>query len=129
VTGVYGEYYGQAELTEPVVTVVDGGTSLPFGPLTVSPAAVATGGVDAEKYEGMLLTVVGVSVTATNPDAPADYDEFQVTGGLRVDDLVYPALDKAFPFGTPFSSLTGVHAFTYSDHKLAPRSAADIVSP
>jgi cytosine/adenosine deaminase-related metal-dependent hydrolase len=130
VRGNYNEYFGLGELNgSPVVTITDPGTTLPFAPLSVAPASIATGGADAEKYESILLEVQSVAVTVQNPDAPADFDEFQVTGGLRVDDLLLPALDNTYPVGITFAQIAGVHVFTFNNHKLCPRVPSDVVTP
>jgi cytosine/adenosine deaminase-related metal-dependent hydrolase len=128
VTGTYTEYNGQSELGSPIVTVVDPGTTLPFGPIAITnPADIATGGSKAEGYESMLLSVSNVTVTVQNPDAPQDFDEFTVTGNLRIDDAIYTALDNTYPVGTPFSKIVGIETYTFGNFKLLPRSAADLV--
>jgi hypothetical protein len=130
VKGNYGEFFTQGELNgNPVVTITSTSTSLPFAPLVVLPGSIATFGADAEKYESMLLQVNGVAVADVNPDVPSDYDEFKVDSGLRVDDLLFPSLNNNYALGTTFTKIVGVHAFTFSNHKLEPRSASDIVTP
>jgi len=120
VTGVYGEFLGVSQLTSPDATLTASG----FGvtPIVVAdPADIATGGGLAEPFEGMLVTVENVTVTAA-PDASG---EFVVTGGLRVDDLIYSA--GPVGVGATFSSITGILHFSFDDSKLEPRSAADLV--
>lgn len=34
------------------------------------------------------MSIGAVAITVANPDDPDDYDEFEVTGGLRIDDGV-----------------------------------------
>ena len=126
VTGRYQEYFGLSELTEPVAGIEDPTARLSIEPLDVAPADVASGGALAEAYESMLVRVTGVSVTAANPDQPNDYDEFAVTGGLRIDDGLFPELDNAYPTGTSFASITGILEFSFSNSKLLPRSANDL---
>jgi cytosine/adenosine deaminase-related metal-dependent hydrolase len=126
VTGTYTEFFGASELTSPVVTVTDDTTSVP-APIVVDPAMVATGGAMAEPLEGMLVRVENVTVTVQNPDAPSDFDEFTVTGNLRVDDYIHDAGDNTYTVGTAFSSLTGILHYSFSNHKLEPRTAADYV--
>jgi imidazolonepropionase-like amidohydrolase len=126
VTGTYSEYYELSELAVQSVTVTDAGITLPFGPIVVAdPSTIATGGGAAEGYESMLLEVDNVQVTVMNPDA-TDYDEFAVTGNLRVNDLLYVALDNLYPVGTPFAKIVGIHDFSFSNYKLEPRDATDI---
>ena len=81
----------------------------------------------AEAYESMLLRVLAVSVSNVNPDAPQDFDEFAVGVSLRIDDLLYGALDNTFTIGTSFSSITGVLGFSFANTKLMPRDASDFV--
>jgi len=126
VTGVYVEFFGLAQLTNPSVTIVSSGAGLPFAPLVVDPAAVATGGASAEAYESMLLQVNDVVITTQNPDEPDDYDEFEVTGGLRINDVNFAALDNICPVGSSFTSIVGNLNFGFSNTKLEPRAAADI---
>ena len=126
ITGTYEEFFGLGRLTDPMVTIIDAGTTLPFVPMVVNPVDVATGGALAEGYESMVIQVHNVVVTVANPDAPNDFDEFQVTGALRVDDLLYPSLDNTFPVDTTFQTITGIHGFSFGNHKLLPRSATDL---
>jgi hypothetical protein len=65
----------------------------------------------------------------TNPDAPKDYDETGLRGGLRLDDLLWPELDNVYPPGSRFSSVNGIAGFSFGHCKLYPRSPADLVSP
>jgi len=134
VTGDYDEIFNMSHLQKPTIVVDDAGTTLPVMPLVVDPAVVSQdAGVDAEKYEGMLCQVNSVAVTIVNADAPdggtADYDEFVVTGDLRVDDDLYSALDNTYPLGTTFTKLVGICGFSYNHRKLWPRSATDVVTP
>ena len=127
VSGTYEEFYKLSEITNPVVTVTNAGTTLPFSPIVVAPADIATGGSKAEELESMLVVVQGVKVAVVNPDDPKDYDEFAVDGGLRVDDEIYDALDNTYALGAAFTSITGIKGFSFSNSKLLPRSAADLV--
>lgn len=134
VTGDYDEIFYMSHLQKPVIVVDDAGTTLPVMPLVVDPAVVSQdAGFDAEKYEGMLCQVNSVAVTLVNSDAPdggaADYDEFTVTGDLRVDDDLYSALDNTYPIGTTFTKVVGICGFSYNHRKIWPRIAADVVTP
>ncbi len=127
VTGTYEEFFDFSEVSSPTITVTNPGTTLPFGPIAISnPADIATGGSMAEGYESMLLSVSGVKVTIMNPDSPKDFDEFTVTGNLRIDDEIYDAMDNTYAVGTPFSKITGVLTYSFKDFKLLPRSAAEL---
>ena len=81
----------------------------------------------------MLVSVGAVSITNVNPDDPNDYDEFEVTGGLRIDDGVSDAtvpggLGNDCPVGTTFDGITGIVGWSFSNSKLQPRDAADVQS-
>lgn len=134
VTGTYEEFQGLAELTGPNVTVLDEGTTLSIAPVDIAdPATIASGSV-AEGYESMLVRIGAVAITVANPDDPDDYDEFEVTGGLRIDDGVADGEIDAgqgndCPVGTTFDGITGVLGYSAGDYKLQPRSAADLDNP
>ncbi|MCA9694361.1 MAG: hypothetical protein KC636_32545 [Myxococcales bacterium] len=66
-----------------------------------------------------------------NPDAPEDYDEFTVTGDLRIDDVISDnaldmGLNNACMLGDGFTSITGVHGWSFDNRKLQPRFEADV---
>ncbi|MFH1807167.1 MAG: amidohydrolase family protein [Pseudomonadota bacterium] len=130
VDGTYTDYYGMCELTAPTLSfVANGGAVQPF---TAPAADLATGGSLAESYEGVLVRVTGVSVTDFNADDSPDgsntpdYDEFALTDGLRVDDLLYDALDNTFAVGTNFSAVVGPLFYSFSNTKILPRRDSDL---
>jgi cytosine/adenosine deaminase-related metal-dependent hydrolase len=124
-------FYGQTQLvpeTPPVV--LSSGHALPV-PEPVAPADVATGAARAAALEGVLVRVQGVSVVDVAPPlGPGDTapsNEFVVTAGLRVDDLLW--LATPFPsVGQGYASITGVLAHVHGDSTLEPRSAGDLVA-
>jgi hypothetical protein len=79
----------------------------------------------------MLVSLDTVSVAIVNADAPKDFDEFSITDGssgvLRVDDFLYDALDNNYALGATFSKVVGICGFSFSNRKVYPRSAADLV--
>jgi predicted extracellular nuclease len=130
VAGKYEEFRGLAELTAPEVSRV-GAAAAPPSPLVVNPAEVATAGARAEPLESMLLRVENVTVTAANPDAPMQFDEFELAGGLRVDDFILDGVNDGQPtyaMGTAFTSITGVLYYSFGNHKLTPRTPSDLVA-
>jgi cytosine/adenosine deaminase-related metal-dependent hydrolase len=131
VVGDYEEMFSLTMLTSPVITVTDPGTTLPFSPSVFTTAQITDNGPNAEPYEGMLCEVDTVTVSNMNPDAPKDYDEFQITDSstslLRVDDYVYDPLDNTYAVSTPFSKIVGICGFSFSQRKIWPRAAADLV--
>ena len=124
VTGTYEEVFALSYLTTPQVTVTDPKTTSTIIPLVVSSATLGdkTAG---EPYEGMLVQVGPVAITKINPDAPKDYDEFEVTGPLRVDDYIFDALDNTAAVGTSFTKIVGVAGWSFANRKLWPRDASD----
>lgn len=127
IEGTYVEYYGLTEITNPIVSST--GLVSPPEPILISNICdIGTGGVLAENYESMLVTIGSSTVTNINPDSPDDYQEFEVENCLRVDDMLCPTCWTDQPsINSTFSQITGVVAYTYSNHKLLPRSSDDIV--
>ncbi|MFY0531186.1 hypothetical protein [Nannocystis pusilla] len=132
VTGTYEQYFGLDEISYPQVSIVETGNVLPFDPLPVEPADIATGGAEAVTLQSMLVSVDMLTITVLNPDAPMDFDEFAVTGNLRIDDQLSDAvkdmqLNNACPVGTQFESIAGVLGYSFNNSKLQPRVKSDIV--
>ena len=96
-------------------------------PFVVDVASVGDGGELSPAYASMLVRIEHAAVTNENPDAPSDYDEFELDGALRVDDLLFPELDNAFARGTRFRSVTGVLGTSFGHAKLWPRSESDLI--
>ncbi|MCA9660996.1 MAG: amidohydrolase family protein [Myxococcales bacterium] len=131
ISGTYEEYFNFSEITAPEVVIDDAGETLPFSPIPIAdPATLATGGSMAESHESMLLAITDVAITKQNADAN-DYDEFEVTGNLRIDDTIYDnvvnsGLNNACPVGSQFTQIVGVLGYSFSNTKLWPRIKADI---
>ncbi len=131
VQGTYTEYFGLAEIESTSITVDDNGTDLPFLPIAFAdPSELATASATAEQWESMLVSVGAVSITTVNPDAPSDFDEFEVTGTLRVDDLIWDnavgsGLGNACPLNTMFSEIIGIEGYSFNNFKLQPRFPED----
>ncbi|MBX3185801.1 MAG: amidohydrolase family protein [Labilithrix sp.] len=135
VEGDYEEVFGITTLRNTEVTVTDAGTTLPFAPLVFTTADITNvgtvHGASAEPYEAMLCQIDNVNVTIVNPDAPSDFDEFSVAdasgGNLRVDDYLFDALDNTYALGAPFTRIVGICYWSFSNRKLVPRFASDLV--
>ena len=108
------------------VMVDDNGTSLPFGPIDADPADLAAG-ASAEPFESMLVSVGPVTITDPNPDGASDYDEFEVTGGLRINDGIAVDLDNNCPVDSDFTSIVGIHFENFGSYRINPRDAADVM--
>ena len=131
IDGVLAEFNDITEIDGPFVTVVDAGTSLPFGPMAFADPAELADASGAEVYESMLVSIGAVSITNMNPDDPDDFDEFEVTGGLRIDDFITDGevdtgLNNACAVDTMFTGITGVASWSFGNRKLFPREAADV---
>ncbi|MEI2638389.1 MAG: hypothetical protein V9F03_05260 [Microthrixaceae bacterium] len=55
-----------------------------------------------------------------------------MTGNLRIDDLIFDntkdmGLNNTCAIGKGFTSIVGVHTFSFANFKLTPRFAADFV--
>ncbi len=131
VGGIYSEYFGLSEIEGSSVVVDDAGTVLPFEPIAFADPADLAAAATAEPYESMLVSIGAVSIVTVNPDAPSDFDEFSVTGPLRVDDAITDnaigmGLGNSCPAGTAFNGITGIEGFSFSNYKLLPRNQADV---
>jgi hypothetical protein len=131
VTGITDEFFDLTEIVADSWIVDDAGTDLPFEPIQFDDPSVLTVVATAEPYESMLVVVGPVSITTQNPDGGSDFDEFEVTGGLRVDDQIFDAavgvgLGNDCPVNTAFPTLIGILGYSFGNYKLHPRVASDI---
>ncbi|MFZ5469794.1 MAG: DUF4215 domain-containing protein [Myxococcota bacterium] len=127
VSAALTSFFGQLQLSSATVTTASTGNPLP-SLTTALPAEVATGGTRASALEAVLVQVANVTVTnlapAPGPGDTAPTYEFEVTGGLRVNDFLY----RVAPFpaqGEQFASVAGVLRWANGHSKLEPRSSAD----
>ncbi len=130
VEGTYAEYNGLSEIDAPTALTV---LSTEAEPAPVSlysseVCTIGTGGEDAERYESMLVEVNDLIVSNDNPDGPdSDYNEFEVQGCLRIDDLLCESCWSDQPAkGDEIDAITGPLVYTYSNSKVVPREEADI---
>ncbi len=127
ISGQYTEFFEYSEITlsKPENLTITGTGAVP-DPAVVAPADIATGGAKAEAYEGVLVQVENVSVTKP----VAKFGEFEVTGGLVVDDLFFLPNPGPLPaMGDTYASITGLLAYSFEVFKLSPRDLADLKSP
>lgn len=124
ITGLYNEYYDMSQLSAGQAgDVIVSGTDAVPSPIVVAPADIATGGMLAENYESVLVSVENVTVAA----AADNFGEWTVDGDLHVDDLFFATGDWPKPNpGDTFSSLTGPLVYGFENFKLAPRTAEDL---
>ncbi len=124
--GIYEEYFDASQIIATQVDVL--GTGDIPDPVVVTPAQVRTQGPDAETYEGVLIQVENVTITADD----LGYGDFGVSSQAGGDELIVsPDFDTHYTFepvlNMEFSSLTGVLGYNYDEHRLLPRFCADFV--
>jgi DNA/RNA endonuclease YhcR with UshA esterase domain len=127
VVGTYSEFYDMSQVrvaSVEKVTVTSSGAA-PVPELIADPATIATGGSMTENWEGVLVEVQNVTVT----NDTLEYNEFEVTDGLHVDDLFFALDDWMIPgVGTGFASIVGPLYYNFETFKVGPRDAADLVA-
>ena len=92
-------------------------------------------GVDDPGLQAMREVVselLGLPINYEGASGPMDFDEFTLTGNLRVDDGISDAvkdmqLNNACAVATKFQSIAGVLSYSFNNSKLMPRVKADIV--
>ena len=124
VTGTVDEYYNLTEILDVTEVIVHGPAVNLISPAVVTPGQIMTGGTDAEAYEGCLVKVDNVTVD----NADLGNGEWSVTDGtnsVHVDDIwdyyYFPESGQAL------AGVSGVMTYTYSNTKLEPRLARDVV--
>lgn len=126
VFGRYVEFNGLSEIEVLDISKLTlGSVGTVPAPAVVAAADIATNGSMAEQYEGVLVTVEGVSVT----DNTVGNNDFMVTGDLRVDDFFFAQGAFTLPDnGTSYTSITGPLGFAFDEFRLMPRDSADLVA-
>jgi hypothetical protein len=123
ITGNYSEFFENTQVYLETLTVLrEVDVPLPYEAL--HPLHLATDGPLAEMMESVLVRVVDVSTTHTKPDCPFEFGEFEVGGGLRIDDMAYRWDAR---LGDRFTSITGPLNFSFGNHKIEPRGPEDVV--
>lgn len=117
VSGTVAEYYDLTEIQSAKVEVLASNQPLP------TPVKLATSEVGQEKWEGVLVQVSDVRVTAL----PNQYGEWRVrgkTGGaLLIDDKGVAITPE---IGQSFANVTGVMDHAFGSYRLLPRTVADV---
>lgn len=110
------EYYNLTELKNPVIEILNSGNSIVTN-------EIALGDVD-ESYEGVYFVVKDVECS----EAVNNYGEWIVKDAndntLKLDDVMYAYTPAV---GDKFESIAGVLTYSFSEYKLLPRSAEDVV--
>ncbi|QDG49713.1 amidohydrolase family protein [Persicimonas caeni] len=121
VSATVSEFGSEPQLSDPdMITVNSSGNTLP-APVVLDAASVATGGANAD-HVGVLIRVENLTVAS----APNQYGEFEVDGGLLVDDLFYE-ITPAPAAGDTFNALVGVLNRGFGNTKLTPRDENDVI--
>jgi hypothetical protein len=129
IDGTVSVFGGEIELDSvTAVTVESVGPEAAPVPLAVSYADIKTGGPRQATLEGVLVSLPGATVTATDvPHGEATLTAADTTT-LAMDDTLYAANAA---IGTNYASITGVESTKAitggSASKIQPRNAADLV--
>lgn len=116
VTGTVQENFGLTRLSAPTVEVNSSGNALPAA------STITTAEAGTEAYEGVLIEVLAVTCTDNN----LGFGEWAIddgSGPYRVDDEMYNADPQLFQG----YDITGVAHYSFSNYKMFPRDAADVV--
>ncbi|TNF29473.1 MAG: hypothetical protein EP329_15605 [Deltaproteobacteria bacterium] len=119
VSGKHTEFYCMTEFGADVIEATSGTLTAPAAVALTSGMAAA----DLEKYEGMLVTFSNVTVTGVT-----DYNESQTDAGVLIDKYAFDATFTAPVANTVLTSVTGFLTYGFSNYRVSPRSAADIVA-
>ena len=109
------------------MSVLGDGT-IPDPVLIADPAKIATNGEQAEQYEGMLVMVEDVKILDYTKDTKEKILGFKLTGSeLYVEADLHDFATSPPPVGKEYTSITGVLHYSFSNFKIFPRTAADMV--
>ena len=117
VAGEYMEYYCNSQIKAASVTKT--GTADVPAAVAVS-AETLTDASTAEAHEGVLVTLTGVDVMATQ-----DFNVFSVTGGVLVGGKYFRSYEATI--GDKLTTVTGVLDWSYGEYKVEPRGDDDVV--
>ncbi|RKH56660.1 amidohydrolase family protein [Corallococcus aberystwythensis] len=131
VEGTLKEYFGLLEVIDAKVTKHSGSNPLP-APEVVRTEDIRTNGPRAKALEGALVEVRNVFNTRlenTNREFIVDENKSgdPASSGLMVDDQAFTYPTQVL--GTEYLTLRGVLTYTFGDHKVLPRSGADMALP
>jgi hypothetical protein len=127
IDGFVEDYFGELEIANGSITLVANNQPIPE-PMVVEASDIHTNGAFSSAYEGVLVEVQNAEVTNTNPDPNGQQvptNEFEVNGGLLVDDYFYQ-VSPAPLLGETFNRITGILRYSWNNTKLVPRDEADI---
>jgi cytosine/adenosine deaminase-related metal-dependent hydrolase len=125
VSGYFESYRGTDELTQ--VAVLYRKVTGAYDARPVALGDLAEGSPKADALTSLLVSIENAVVENGNPDAPDDYDETSLEGGLRLDDALFEDLDNAYSAGHRFATLVGIYGAASGYPRLWPRAASDLV--
>ncbi len=130
--GTVTEYYGETEVYlhfDEALVVHSTGNAVSYAAVTTGdlyPEPTGTPTYLAEPYEGQIVSVTNVTVTA-EPDGYGQWYIDDGSGGAQVDDYGYysyvPVLFDVL------DEVRGVFMYSYDQYKIEPVTADDIVGP
>ncbi|MCF7793395.1 MAG: T9SS type A sorting domain-containing protein [Candidatus Cloacimonetes bacterium] len=128
VTGTVTEYYGLTELGYCTINILSQGNDVP-DPIQVSTLDLVVPAL-AEQYEGCLVSVSDVEVTAEQDDYGQWYiddgsGECQVDDGFFYLDSVTPPI--VITMGMTWDMIIGCVDFSYDEYGLNPRTPDDLI--
>ncbi len=127
VEGLYTEFSGLSEITNPIFTKI--GTTTPLVPIKLPVDSLKVNYAGSERWEGVLVRVDSVIVTSLNGFNDWRVHHFNGPVGGRVDSLVgYEKMvaGQVVPEVTDKLNVIGVADFAFSERRIAPRNDADI---
>jgi hypothetical protein len=121
-------FFGQVQVKNLAFTVASSGRTVT--PTIVADVAAAVANGPTAPLEGCLVEVGNVAVTNAAPapgagDTVVPNNEFEITGGARVDDVLF-RVDPLPQDGETFAFLRGPLSWRNGLLKLLPRDAADV---
>lgn len=118
------EYYGLTELKNiSSYTIHSNNNSIP-GPTEITTGVFGSGGFEAEKYEGVLVIVINVTVTQT-ADGYGQWYVNDGSGECQIEDGLY----HYEPYmGETFAAIIGVGSYGFEEYEIHPRGESDLIN-
>jgi cytosine/adenosine deaminase-related metal-dependent hydrolase len=125
IVGYIGDYFGEAQLQDPEITVTSAGTGN-IDPIDLTAAEAAT-----ESYEGVLVRISSATVTELNYDCSVDGSscsdeglwELDGSAGVLVFDRLYESSDWEAQKGE--LPVVGVMNYRWNRRRVMPRTSTD----
>jgi len=119
VSGTVSEYYGFTEISDVTSVVIQSSDNeIPAA------SSVSTNDVNSEMYEGVLVRVENVTVTA-EPDTHSEWYVDDGSGAVQIDDGIFQFPNPTL--GMAFDSITGAVDYSFDAFGINPRWESDVV--